>query len=662
MMLTSDITRAVLLLLSLSLGAAYANSAAKEDNTSSEIATMPSLADFSRIPAHQSVSISPTGKQLVYIQNYPAPNNAGLLTTYDLTTGVFKRILYSDNVKTKIKWVNWANDDILLVSAIFEVKEGSTLYYQTRMFSVDTRQEEIELRRILRVNSGTRFGAGQHVSQFQDSVVDFMPNDPDHILMEVDLDVPYQPSVYKINVRTMKKKRIEKGKKRIRGWLSDQQNVARIGTAQNYDTGEIIIYERKGEDEDYRELFSYMAFDDKPIRAVGFALDPNILYFTKYKGDKRALYKMDLTSLNTELVLAHKNYDVSGRLIYSKQSNDVIGVHDTHSPFGRYYFDESDYKLLKGLDKVFPDTNNFIVDTTNNGQQYIVYREADGIPGSYYLGNRDAQTIIHLFSDYPELENIDLPQHQSIRYTTRDGIKIQAYLTLPLSGQAPYPTIMHPHGGPGARDYDGFDPWVAYMVNRGYAVIRPNFRGSTGFGYEFAQAQMGRWGLEMQDDLADAAHYLVEQGIADKSKFCIFGASYGGYAALMAAVKTPDLFTCAVSFAGVSDLVDKARHSRKFLGGELSSERQFGDDTDDLEARSPLYSVGKIKIPILLMHGKQDRSVPVAQSRDMAEELEDASKDFEYIEFETGDHHLSIQENRTLFFEELDRFLTQHLQ
>lgn len=659
-MLASRIFIAFYLFCLIAFQTATATESASNE-TSQSANEAPALTDFSRIPAYQKVTISPTGKQLAFVQNYPAPHNAALLSTYDISTGELKRILYSDNVKTKVSWIRWANDDILLLSGIFEVKENNTLFYQTRMFSVDTREKEIELRRMLRPNPRSRFHGTNHVSQFQDSVIDFMPNDPDHIMIEVDFDVPTQPSVYKVNVRTLKRKRVEKGKRYIRRWLTDQQHVARIGRAQDYDTGKVTIYERKDDDADYRELFTYMAFDEKPIRVKGFALDPNILYITQYKGDKQALYKMDLSTLETELVLAHDDYDVSGSLIYSNKTNDVIGVYDSHSRFGRYYFNESDYGLHEALDKVFPETSNFIVDRTHDEQKYIVYSEADGIPGVYYMGNREAQSIDYLFSDYPELNDVQLPQHESIRYTTRDGVEIQAYLTLPLTGEAPYPTVMHPHGGPGARDYDGFDPWVAYMVSRGYAVMRPNFRGSTGFGYEFAQAQMGRWGLEMQDDVSDAAHYLINEGIADKSKLCIFGASYGGYAALMAAVKTPDLFTCAVSFAGVTDLRGIVRHGKKFLGGDLSSEKQFGDDSDDLEARSPIENVEKITIPILLIHGKEDRSVPVKQSRDMAEELEDIGKKFKYIEFETGDHHLSIQENRAAFFVELDQFLIQHL-
>ena len=157
-----------------------------------------------------------------------------------------------------------------------------------------------------------------------------------------------------------------------------------------------------------------------------------------------------------------------------------------------------------------------MVSTNADETLYIARVESDDAPPNYFIGDRKGKEIAHVFSQYPELNNVPLAHHKKIRYTTRDDIVIEAYLTLPTFGKAPYPTVIHPHGGPGARDYAGFDPWVAYMTSRGYAVMRPNFRGSTGYGFEFAQAQMGRWGLEMQDDITDGVNWLIKEGIGKK--------------------------------------------------------------------------------------------------------------------------------------------------
>jgi dipeptidyl aminopeptidase/acylaminoacyl peptidase len=626
-------------------------------------AMKPPLSSFSRIPAFSRVRLSPNGLQVAYIQNYPSPHNLAVLTVYNPKTTKSKLVLKSDNKAIKINWFRWANEEILIVSARFEASNRHVKYFETRLMSIDVTvpTSEIELVRLLKPKGRLNYSTDKGGSQFQDSVIDFLPNDSEHILVEADFDKPQQPSVYKVNVRTGKQKWLEKGKRSIRSWMTDQQSRIRIGRARDYRTGKITYYERTNKESDFRVLFEYMSLQDEPISVRGFGIDPNIVYYTQYKDDKNALYKMNLTTMESELVLAHQDYDVSGGLIYSKITQDAIGVYDEHSKFGRFYFDDANYKFHSRLDRTFPDTTNSIISRSNDESIYIVYAEADNIPGMYFYGNRKENSIIPLTESYPELYGTTLAHHEKISYKARDGVEIEAYLTLPVFGEAPYPTVIHPHGGPGARDYEGFDPWVAYLTSRGYAVLRPNFRGSVGYGFEFSQAQMGRWGLEMQDDISDATTFLIDRGTANPKKTCIFGASYGGYAATMATVKTPDLFTCAVSFAGVTDLREMVRNTRRYLGGDLVAEKQFGDETDDLKDRSPLYNIEKIKTPILLMHGDEDRSVPVAQSQDFAEELEGSDKNVRYIELKDGGHNLAIQENRTIFFEELDAFLKEHL-
>lgn len=650
------------MLLSLVSLLASPSFSSQAQSPESSVQTTAPLTAFSRLPAYRKVTLSPSGAKVAFVENFAAPNNLAILTTYDFGKKKIKRILSSDSKKVVINWFKWINEDILLLSAKFEMKQGRVLYFQTRMFSVDTNDEKPKLKRLLKPKTSFNFSTNNRRSQFQDSVIDFLPDEPDHILVQVDVDTPQQPSVFRLNVRTDRKRRVQSGWMGIRRWITDQQHIVRIGMTRDYETGDVDYYERADEDADLRKLFSYNIIKDKPISVRGFGLNPNILYYTKYKGDTRALYKIDLSDMQSELILAHNDRDVSGSLIYSPATKDVIGVRDGRSPFGRFYFDEKEYEYSRKLKETFPDTSNFIRNRSQDDNAYIVYTHADNKPGQYYITDRANDKISYLFGTYPELAKVSLPHHKKLTYAARDGVEIEAYLTLPLTGKAPYPTVMYPHGGPGARDTKGFDVYVAHLASKGYAVLRPNFRGSSGYGYTFSQAQMGAWGLEMQDDITDAAHYLIDEGIANKEKLCIVGGSYGGYAATMATVKTPDLFACAVSFAGVTDLLAIARFRDGFLGGELSAETQFGDDKKDLRARSPVNFVQGIKTPILLMHGKEDRVVPVKQSRDFAEELEDANKPFKYVEFPTGSHNLSIQENRTAYFEELDTFLSQYLE
>lgn len=616
--------------------------------------------NFSRLPAFQGLKLSPNGDRLAFVQNTMIDNGTAILKVFDFKEKKQHLIVSSDNVKVKINWYKWANDNVLLVSARYETRSQAQRFYQTRLHKVDLASDDLGLQKVIRPRR--RFNSSaSHLSQFQDSVIDIIPNDPDHILMQVDYDLQASPSVYRVNINTARPIRVEKAKLHIRNWITDQQNVVRVGYSRDYNDTTIKYYHRFKEEDKFQVLFEFDMFKDTPIRVLGFGLAPNILYYSAYKNDFKVVYKMDLQTKATELVLENDGYDADGSLIYSAKTNEAIGINNSHSEFGRHYFNEEHYKLARGLKQAFDDKDVRVVSTNADETLYIARVESDDAPPNYFIGDRKGKEIAHVFSQYPELNNVPLAHHKKIRYTTRDDIEIEAYLTLPTFGNAPYPTVIHPHGGPGARDYAGFDPWVAYMTSRGYAVMRPNFRGSTGYGFEFAQAQMGRWGLEMQDDITDAAQYLIAEDIANENKICIFGASYGGYAAKMATVKTPDLFTCAVSFAGVADLKRLARDTRRYLGGKLVSENQIGDNSKDLKARSPISQVEKIKTPLLIMHGDQDLSVRVEQSREFVDELEDENKVFKYVEFEDGDHYLSIQANRRLFFEELDTFLTRYL-
>lgn len=613
---------------------------------------------FSSLPEYDSPHLSPNGKRIAYETNL-ANQGLTVLMTLDLETGNTYFLLRGDNEKVKINWFHWANDEDLVISARYESKYRHQRFYQTRSFVMAYNDQGKQPKDLIDWRALRRYGDQSHTPQFQDEVIDWLPDDPEHILMAIDISSPNQPSVFKVNVKTRKVERIERGKRGIRDWLTDQNGEIRIGSALNYDNGDRKIYHRSPDDE-YELIFEYNAMTDSPTFAVGFGADPNLLYYKKYVNDHKALFTLNLKTKEHNLVYADPDYDVDGALIYSPVTRDAIGIRHVNAPGGRYYWDERYKRLQTSLDKIFEDKHNILVSFSADEKRYIFYTENDKTPGKFYIGDRDDGSLMKLFDQYSAIPPDMLNGHELRKYTTRDGLEIEEYITLPKFGKAPYPTIVHPHGGPGARNYSGFDYWTAYFVSRGYAVIRPNFRGSSGYGYSFSQAQMKGWGEAMQDDITDSTLWGIKEGLIDPEHVCIVGASYGGYAALMAAVKTPDLFKCAVSFAGVSDLEQLVSRSRYFLNSKFVK-NQIGDDDDDLERRSPASYAKQVKIPILLVHGDEDRIVHVEQSRIMAEELEDEGKNYRYVELEAGDHYLSIQRNRHLFFKELDSFLNANL-
>ena len=612
------------------------------------------ISSFSQLPSYINPKLSPSGSQLAYIGNIQDPEVA-LLVALDLSTAEKKYLIKSDNKKVKINWFNWANEKTLVVSIWFASTRNGVDSTETRLLAVDVASGEQNVLVQPR-------GSSQNYSQFQDNVLSYLPNDPEHILVALDLDRANQPSVYKVNVNTKRKKRVEKGKLSIRDWIVDGQGQLRAGRALDFETGKASTRVRIGDSKKWEKIFEFNALEDPPITALGFGLDPNLLYYRAYKNDKLALFTLNLISKEETLVFEDKNYDVDGSLIYSRKSGDVIGIRHGNSTNGRIYWDKEFERFQQGINKALPNTHNYLVDFSANEDAYILYTENGYTPGIYYLGSKKHKSLSVLLEEYPKLSPDILTAHQFVKYKARDGFEIEGYLTIPKGAEGKaIPTILHPHGGPGSRENAGFDYWTSFFTNRGYAVFRPNFRGSTGYGYEFAQSQMKGWGLTMQDDLTDAANWLVDRGVADPERICIVGASYGGYAATMAAVKTPDLFKCAISFAGVTNLRELVSRSRNYTNNRFVK-NQIGDKSRDLKARSPYYQAEKVNIPMLFLHGEQDRVVDVKHSRMMVKKLKGMNKDVQYIELEDGDHYLSLQKNRHQTFEAMDKFLKKHLQ
>lgn len=577
--------------------------------------------------------------------------------THNFKTGDKRFLLKADNIDVVLSWYAWANDEVLLVSASYPTRQGSTKYTSTRLHKYDlTETDGLELL----VKSNVR--TNEHFAQFQDNVISFLPEQPDKILMAIDYDLANKPSLYEVNVRTNKRKRIKKAKSYSIDWFADQQGHARISYGRDETKIFYKLYDNDGNV--IRDLWSYEIFEKDVVHILGFDLDPNILYIRALHQGRYAVFKVNLTdkSLTRELIYADEKYDVDGSLIYSPKTHAVVGLSHSSSDDNKTYWDADYISFKKALNKALPDSTNTIISLSKDLNKYVLFSRSSKTAGDYYLGDRKKKSLNYLASLYPKINENNYATKQLVHYKARDGIEIEAYLTKPIAKvkESKLPAIIFPHGGPMARDFSGFDYWAELFANRGYVVFQPNFRGSSGYGYEFEMASIEGWGKAMQDDLQDAAKWLTEQNIIDKDKVCIAGASYGGYAALMAAVKHGETFKCAASFAGVSDIELLVFNARRFTNKEVVR-KQFGTDSDKLEAVSPVNFAKKINIPILLVHGTDDRVVPVRHSRDMADELEDYDKKVRYVEIENANHHLSVQNHRIQALEEMLVFFDKHL-
>jgi dipeptidyl aminopeptidase/acylaminoacyl peptidase len=349
----------------------------------------------------------------------------------------------------------------------------------------------------------------------------------------------------------------------------------------------------------------------------------------------------------------------------------VLGVTYIDDRVQHVYFDAERQRMQGALERTFPGRTVTISTCDTAVSICVVATSGPKRPPEYFLLDVRTMHTTPLGSSYPQLAEADLGDMRPYGFTARDGLTIPAYLTLPPGrGAKNLPLVVMPHGGPDARDYMAFDWWAQFLANRGYAVLQPNFRGSAGYGGAFTTAGAHQWGLKMQDDLADGVAKLVADGIADPKRVCIVGASYGGYAALAGAAFTPDIYACAVSFAGISDLKEMLRVEERDEGREsvvvsfLQSrigDRHNSSDEARIEATSPALHADRIKIPVLLLHATGDTTVPIAQSKEMRDALARANKSVQFIELSGDDHYLDLAATRIRVLSEIEKFLAANI-
>jgi dipeptidyl aminopeptidase/acylaminoacyl peptidase len=316
------------------------------------------------------------------------------------------------------------------------------------------------------------------------------------------------------------------------------------------------------------------------------------------------------------------------------------------------------------LDRRFPGTTNRIISRDRDESFAIVEVSGDTVPPSYYYYRRGSRQIELLADAYPELAPRMLAPMEPVSFRARDGLEIPGYLTLPKgSARAPLLAIVYLHGGPSTRDVWGWDPTVQFLASRGFAVLQPNFRGSTGYGRRHAELGHRQWGLAMQDDVEDATRWLIDQGIADPARIGVYGAGYGGYAALIALVRSPKLYAAGASLAGVTDLVAMLNDEGWYCS-DGSSEQTVGSRWSDrtrLRETSPALLADRILAPVLIAHGSADDLVHVRHAERMAEVLEVRGGEVETLLYPDEVTDFVHEENRIDFHQRLADFFTRHL-
>ncbi len=366
-----------------------------------------------------------------------------------------------------------------------------------------------------------------------------------------------------------------------------------------------------------------------------------------------------------ECIFEHPEVDVEN-LLYSDKRKKITGVAYFAEKRGYHFFDTERAVLQKDLEDRLPDVEVALNGSNRDETVFIVRTYSDKTAGAYYLYDTTDKSLTLLSEISPWISAKNMAAMQPIQYTASDGLTIHGYLTLPVGKEAKnLPVVINPHGGPWARDYWGYNPEVQFLANRGYAVLQMNYRSSVGYGKEFWTKGFKQWGKKMQDDISDGVRWLISEGIADPKRIAIYGGSYGGYATLAGITFTPELYTCAVDYVGVSNLFTLFETLPPYWeqGRQMMYEMIGNPETEEalLKEVSPIYHIENIRVPLFVAQGANDPRVKKEHSDQIVDALKKKNIAVEYMVKDNEGHGFHNEENRFDFYRAMEKFLAEHL-
>ncbi|MCZ2355272.1 MAG: S9 family peptidase [Bacteroidia bacterium] len=468
---------------------------------------------------------------------------------------------------------------------------------------------------------------------------------------------------YLLNIETGELTLLYNNVENYDSWVTDNNGTIRL--ASKTDGVNITWHFRNSDKESFSPILT-TSFKDIFTPASFDKGNKNIYALSNIGRDKSTLVEYDpKTKKEVRELYADKNYDLSS-ITYDRKKQALTAVYWEAEKPKKYFFDKEWGDLQDDLDKKFSGYETIIVSYNNARTKAIVWAGNDRMPGKYYIYDFKTKETVDAANPYPWIYEKQMSHVKPITYKSRDGLTIHGYLTLPLGIEAKnLPVVINPHGGPWYRDSWGFNNEVQFLANRGYAVLQMNFRGSTGYGRKFWEASFKQWGKTMQNDITDGVEWLIKEGIADKDRVAIYGASYGGYATLAGITFTPDLYVAAIDYVGVSNLFTLLNTIPPYWKPYLEQFHEMvGDPKKDsllLAEISPALHADKIKTPLFIAQGANDPRVNKAESDQMVEALKKRGIDIEYMVKNDEGHGFYNQDNQYDFYNAMEKFLDKHL-
>jgi acetyl esterase/lipase len=646
-------------------------------------ADAPALDNYTHLPNAELAAISPDGRKIAMVQGAGGDNR--MIAFYPLDGSKPSRI---DIGPMKARGLTWASDEHVIVWASvtkdYGVGTGRTTGYTVefvRVMSIHEPTGNVEWLFSKDVKFSLMVGAPR--------LLHTLPDDPDNILMSYwdpysgvnrgakggsrlggkTLGDEFALTVYRANLNDGTVDKIEGGNEHTSYFVADAKGNLRfrVDYVDTHDRRE--IYYRGADERRFAKIAEFAEDDGEESDYYVEGLDPaGVRAFADTRGDggRFRLHEYAVSGALGPSVFSDPVYDIDGPIL-DPHTQAVIGVEITRDLPEQHFFDEDLAGVLSSLKSVFKDGRGVLIDSYSLDRSMIVVRTMKpGAPSEFYLFDTNGKELSFLASNYPTIAPEALGKIERYDHRASDGLDIPGYLITPAGKpKSKLPLVVLPHGGPWARDSMSFDWEAQYYAAMGYAVYKPNFRGSEGYGLNYRVAGYKQWGLKMQDDITEGVQKLIADGVADPARICIVGGSYGGYAALMGGAKTPELYKCVAAWGPVTDIPGIFAYDKTITG--RSSEQvvfmraSVGEDRDELNAVSPVKLAANFAAPVLLIHGKDDTVVPIRQSRDMAMALESAGKSVELLEFSGEDHWLSTYSTRRQMLDATSAFLREHL-
>ncbi|MEX1033649.1 MAG: prolyl oligopeptidase family serine peptidase [Cellvibrionaceae bacterium] len=602
---------------------------------------------FSRLPDADFARISPDGQLIASIVRVgDSANRVSRVEVLNISSGERKHYFEVDNEAVYLGGLDWLNDEMVVLYTEV-VQDAEEFDYWTRMVLLNVKTGDL----------GHLFN-DEYVRQrrYIGVMVDTLPDDKDHVLVHSD------SKIYKLNIYTKKRERFEfripyTGKSSGRlseEFLTDNHSRPRALVRRVEHRTHVGYTDSKDNKFTFRWQFDHDS--NEYVDPLGFSSEGDF-YIVRYHEDRLAVHSVDTDSEDAgeQIVFADPEYDVSPISIRFAR-NVVVGVrHPARQK--DHYFDPPLQSLQQKLDGLIPNAYNRLIDMNADGNRYVLYSVSDVDPGTYYIGDLQANTLTPFAQTRRGIDRNKMGRAKRIQFSARDGTKIEGLVTLPAGGEPPFPIVVR--ADLGSLSTPQFDTINQMFVASGIGVLEVDTRGTNGYGFEFKAASQKRWGLEPQDDLADGVDYVVQDGIADPERLCIMGEIYGGYAAMMAIVKEPSRYRCAVSINGISDL-DKHVDSIPNSIRQPLLKHEIGTYGRDLWDRSPLKYAENIQTPLLLIHEEDWYGVDKYQSQKMESALrkDDKSVRYENLPVVSGARN---EKQREVLYSAINQFVIERI-